>query len=143
MLDGEDVLAAVARVCGRLLLELEAGAANLTLLVTPDLVGGAAAPERRRGHAEAVALAVDQPHRGDPLRALVAHQSFLVENGCHDLESSVKLLKPGRLRRPSPRASAPRARPLPFARPAPASDAQARLLFAPTPRRAGPAGAGS
>src|ERR1043165_8775401 len=90
VLDGEDVLATVARVCGRLLLELEAGAANPAGLVAPDFIARAASPKGRRGDAEAVALAVHKPHRGDPLRALVAHQSFLVENGCHDLKSSVK-----------------------------------------------------
>src|SRR5215204_895826 len=90
VLDGEDVLAAVARVRRRLLLELEAGAADAPRLVAPDLVGGAPPAQGRRGDAEAVALAVHQAHRGDALRALVAHQSFLVEYGSH----GCKILRP-------------------------------------------------
>src|SRR5205085_9154434 len=82
--DGENVFATIAGIFHRLLGKFETRATHLARLVAPDLILRALAAQGWRRDAEAVALACDQAHRGDALRALVAHDRFLVRvrGGC-------------------------------------------------------------
>src|SRR5215216_5538561 len=85
MLDGQLMNASVVCVRLRLLVEVGAGAANLSRVVTPDIVCGSSSAQRWLRDFEDLALADDEPHRGDALRALVAHDGFPVGRVLHGL----------------------------------------------------------
>src|SRR5829696_837178 len=85
MLDGQLMNASVVCVRLRLLVEVGAGAANLSRVVTPDVVCGSSSAQRWLRDFEDLTLADGEPHRGDALRALVAHDGFPVGRVLHGL----------------------------------------------------------